>query len=597
MLDFRNTNTLWASILVETLQRLGLTIAISSPGSRSTPLTVAFTANRRVETIPFLDERSAAFFALGIAKKSSFPVAIICTSGTAIANFYPAIIEARESRVPLIILTADRPPELRDCHSGQTIDQVKFYGNYPNWQTELALPSLDIKMLGYLRQTAIHAWERALFPTPGPVHLNIPFRDPLAPLPEPTAELLKTQFQPEDFFTGVRPILLGEASTLPKNTIKTWQQCEKGIIIAGSSSPKFAQEYCRAISQLSQLLAWPVLAEGLSPLRNYAHLNPRLIATYDLILRNPKLSQQLTPKIALQIGDLPTSKELRNWLDHTQPQRWIVDPSHHNFDPLHGRTIHLRTSIESLVSSLFQDRQKEEFASSFSEVKPDTHPPTNVSPSYLQLWQTTEAKVRQMIDQTMGKINPLLEPKAAWLLSQVLPPETPLFIANSMPVRDVEFFWVPNQSAVQPFFNRGANGIDGTLSTALGIAYRHQASVMLTGDLALLHDTNGFLMRNKFVGHLTIILINNNGGGIFEMLPISQFDPPFEDFFATPQDINFAQLCATYSIEHENIDSWEQFKQRLNPLPSTGIRVLELRTNRHADAKWRQENLGKFAQF
>ena len=148
---------------------------------------------------------------------------------------------------------------------------------------------------------------------------------------------------------------------------------------------------------------------------------------------------------------------------------------------------------------------------------------------------------------------------------------------------------------IQPFFNRGANGIDGTLSTALGVAHCHRSSVMLTGDLALLHDTNGFLISNKFTGHLTIVLINNNGGGIFEMLPISKFEPPFEDFFATPQNVNFAQLCQTYNVKHELINSWEHLEQRLNPLPTKGIRVLELRTNRKIDAKWRQENLTKFA--
>jgi 2-succinyl-5-enolpyruvyl-6-hydroxy-3-cyclohexene-1-carboxylate synthase len=165
-----------------------------------------------------------------------------------------------------------------------------------------------------------------------------------------------------------------------------------------------------------------------------------------------------------------------------------------------------------------------------------------------------------------------------------------------MPVRDVEFFWTPSNSAVRPFVNRGANGIDGTLSTALGIAHQNQSSVMLTGDLALLHDTNGFLIGKKLKGHLTIVLINNNGGGIFEMLPISQFEPPFEEFFATPQDIDFACLCQTYGVEHELINAWEALQQRLNPLPVSGIRVLEFRTNRKVDARWRQENLAKFVE-
>ncbi len=582
MIDFRNTNSVWASILTETLKQLGLTTAVICPGSRSTPLAIAFAHQVGVEAIPQLDERSASFFALGTACKSGLPVALVCTSGTAGANFYPAVIEARESRVPLLVLTADRPPELRDCHSGQTIDQLKLFGTYPNWQAELALPSLSMGTLSYLRQTAVYAWERSLYPVSGPVHLNIPFRDPLAPLPDDTSSLgsLALQFQPEDFFAGIEPhspspLIPRGHSPLPIPFFQEWRQCDQGIIIAGLAQPQAAREYCGAIGQLSKALGWPVLAEGLSPLRNYAQLNPYLISTYDLILRNHELAHQLTPKIVIQLGELPTSKELRSWLDAIQPRRWVVDPSHHNLDPLHGKTIHLRTSVEQLAQAFLVKSKA----------------PT----SYFQLWCVAEAKVRSAIDQTMAQMNQLFEGKAAWLLSQTLPPETPVFIANSTPVRDVEFFWAPSNSAVRPFFNRGANGIDGTLSTALGIAHRHQSSVMLTGDLALLHDTNGFLLRNKFVGHLTIVLINNNGGGIFEMLPIAKFDPPFEEFFATPQDINFAQLCATYDVEHELIISWEQLKQRLNPLPTKGIRVLELRTNRKADARWRQENLRKFA--
>ncbi|MEZ2321356.1 MAG: 2-succinyl-5-enolpyruvyl-6-hydroxy-3-cyclohexene-1-carboxylic-acid synthase [Microcoleus sp.] len=613
-IDFRNTNTLWSSILAETLQRLGLTTAVICPGSRSAPLTIAFAQNHNIESIPVLDERSASFFALGIAKKSGLPVVLICTSGTAAANFYPAIIEARESRIPLLIFTADRPPELRDCHAGQAIDQVKIYGNYPNWQAELAMPATSLGMLGYLRQTIAYAWERTQFPTPGPVHLNIPFRDPLVPVSDIAVEALETQFDIEDFFAGLEPIIIGEISTPPSppllregvgrgsgiepshpllkggvgSAIEQWQKCSRGIIIAGVAQPQFPEQYCRAIAQISQSLNWPVLAEGLSPLRNYAQLNPHLISTYDLILRNGEIADKLTPEIAIQIGDLPTSKELRNWLDKTQPKRYIIHPSHHNFDPLHGRTIHLRISPENLATVVSP------------QVPPLTKGGlggvlTSESNEYLQLWHNTETKVRQAIDQKISAIQNIIEPKVSWLLSQILPAGTPIFIANSMPVRDVEFFWQPNNLKIQPFFNRGANGIDGTLSTALGVAHRNQSCIMLTGDLALLHDTNGFLIKNKLVGHLTIILINNNGGGIFEMLPVAKFDPPFEEFFATPQDINFAKLCATYGVEHEIIDDWELFQAKLSFLPNRGIRVLELATNRRTDAKWRQDNLSKFA--
>lgn len=574
VIDFRNTNSVWASIMVETLKRLGLTTAVICPGSRSTPLAIAF-AQADVDAIPVLDERSASFFALGIARSSSRPVAIVCTSGTAGANFYPAVIEARESRVPLLVLTADRPPQLRSCHSGQTIDQLKLFGTYPNWHAELALPSLDIKTLSYLRQTVIYTWERLLYPVPGIVHLNIPFDDPLTPIPDGTSESLECDFQLEDFFSSTIPISTSPypiASSLP---IQEWQQFNRGIIIAGLAQPQDAQRYCGAIAHLSKTLKFPVLAEGLSPVRNYADLNPYLISTYDLILRNHELAQQLTPEVVIQVGELPTSKELRTWLDSTKPRRWLIDPCDHNLDPLHGKTTHLRLSVEQLAQICLAEPKL----------------PT----SYLYQWCGAEAKVRAAVDMTMTAMNQMFEGKAAWLLSQILPARTPIFIANSMPVRDVEFFWKPNNCAGQPFFNRGANGIDGNLSTALGIAHRNQSSVMLTGDLTLLHDTNGFLIRNKFVGHLTIVLINNNGGGIFEMLPISKFNPPFEEFFATPQNINFAQLCATYDINHELITSWEQLQQQLN-LPPEGIRVLELQTDRKADARWRQENLGKFAQ-
>ena len=581
-LDFRNTNTLWSSIIAETLKRLGLTTAIICPGSRSAPLTVAFAQHAEIEAIPILDERSAAFFALGVAKRSHVPAALVCTSGTAGANFYPAVIEASESQVPLLVLTADRPPELRDCHAGQAIDQQKLYGSYPNWQAELALPSQEIGMLRYLRQTIVQAVKRSLFSVPGAVHLNVPFREPLAPTPQP--DTLNSQLHQEDFFTGItlNPYphsCTGDSASRPYSSLlSTWKQCERGIIIAGVAQPQHRQEYCQAITHLSQSLGWAVLAEGLSPVRNYAHLNPYLISTYDLILGNPQLSQKLAPEMVIQLGALPTSKELRAWLNSTQPQRWIIDPSPENFDPLHGKTTHLHLSVEQLATTI-----------------PPLAKQESVSSDYLHQWRDAETQLRQALDKTMATTDTLFEGKAAWLLSQTLPPATPLLIANSMPVRDVEFFWKPNNSGIQPFCNRGANGIEGSLSTALGIAHHHQSSVMLTGDLALLHDTNGFLQRNRFTGHLTIVLINNNGGGIFEMLPISQFKPPFQEYFATPQEIDFAQLCGTYGIEYKRITNWQQLQALLNPLPEKGIRVLEIPTNRREDAKWRQENMAEFA--
>ncbi|MGB3404790.1 MAG: 2-succinyl-5-enolpyruvyl-6-hydroxy-3-cyclohexene-1-carboxylic-acid synthase [Microcoleaceae cyanobacterium] len=581
MIDFRNLNTVWASVLVETLYRLGLKTAIICPGSRSTPLTVAFVQHSAVETIPILDERSAAFFALGVAKRSGLPTVLVCTSGTAGANFYPAVIEAKESRVPLIILTADRPAELRNSHAGQTIDQVKLYGDFPNWYTELSLPSIDLELLNYLRQTIIYSWEKSLIPIKGVVHLNLPFRDPLHPAEQIESEQLKTNF-PNNFFDHIRP--LESYSSIPssiQSNLKQWQQIEKGIIIAGVAQPHNSPNYCTAIAQLAQQLNWPVLAEGLSPLRNFSNYNSFIISTYDSFLRNPKTAQKLTPEIVILIGDLPTSKVLRRWLKSLQTETIVIDETYQNLDALHSRTVHLRISIEQIGEFLKTETSNNN---------------TNLKSLYLQYWLDLEQQTQQYINQEMKQIEQLIEPKIAWLLPQYLSSNTSIFIANSMPVRDVESFWRVNSAEIQPFFNRGANGIDGTLSTALGMAHHHQNNVLLTGDLALLHDTNGGLIGSKFKGNLTIILINNNGGGIFEMLPISQFEPPFEEFFATPQSINFADWCRTYQIEYELIQSWEQLENQISCLHHLGIRLLEIRTNRKEDTAWRKLFFEQFSR-
>jgi 2-succinyl-5-enolpyruvyl-6-hydroxy-3-cyclohexene-1-carboxylate synthase len=587
-LDFRNTNTLWVSILAETLKRLGLQTVIICPGSRSAPLAVAFAQHPTLEAIPVLDERSAAFFALGIARRSKLPVALICTSGTAGANFYPAIIEAYESHVPLLILTADRPPELRNCHAGQAINQTNLYGSYVNWYTELALPEPQLPLLEYLRQTLIYAWERSQFPVPGPVHLNIPFREPLAPTLDPTLAPMAEHFKEAQFFQQIKPcsVATDKPQWSPSNIpFPTWMACDRGLIIAGPAIPQDAVVYCKAIAQLSQTLGWPVLAEGLSPLRNYADLNPLLISTYDIALRNPDLATHLEPEQVIRIGELPTSKTLRLWLQNLSACQWIIEPSDQNVDPLHSQGSHLRLSIEALAADLIDYGDRRIQSAAF----------VPQAPSYLKSWLTVDATIRESIHKALSHIQPLRESKVAWLLSQTLPVGTPLFIANSMPIRDVELFWQPGNRKIQPYFNRGANGIDGTLSSALGMAHRQHSSVLLTGDLSLLHDTNGFLLQPQWKGHLTIVLINNAGGGIFGMLPIANFEPPFETFFATPQQADFAKLCAAYGVEHVLMQSWEVLESQLCTLPERGIRVLEISCDRTLDAAWRKEHLHKFS--
>lgn len=571
-LDARNVNSLWCGVLAETLVRCGVTQAVLSPGSRSTPLVFALARHPSIEALSVLDERSAAFFALGLAKKSCTPVVLVCTSGTAGANYYPAVIEAHEAGVPLIVITADRPPEMRECSSGQTIDQQKLFGSYVEFYHELAVPVASEPMLAYLRQTVAHAAALAMRDARGPVHLNAPFRDPLPPIADDgaTAQLAgaidwNVFFKHLDRVTT--PCVAASSFSLPES--------QRGIIVVGPSQPDDRPAFANHVGEISRRLGWPVLAEGLTPLRGYASRIPALITTYDAILRQPELARSLKPDAVLCLGGWPTSKVLRNWLGETDPEIILVSENPANGDALHGRTRQVQFSLESLAECF--------------EVKDEIS-------SFTQNWKETEARVRAKLDAALRDTVGLFEPRATWLLAENLPAGTPLFVANSMPVRDVEYFWPANELAIELYFNRGANGIDGTLSSALGLAHGGKPTVLLTGDLALLHDTNGFLSAAKLRGSLTIVLINNNGGGIFEHLPVAQFDPPFEEFFATPQHTAFDKLCATYGVGYVAVRDWAHFTTLVETLPLQGVRVLEVRTDRKRDVAIRKNLLNAAAK-
>ncbi|NJM47461.1 MAG: 2-succinyl-5-enolpyruvyl-6-hydroxy-3-cyclohexene-1-carboxylic-acid synthase [Alkalinema sp. RU_4_3] len=566
-LDFRNLNTLWSSVLAETLYCMGLRQVVVCPGSRSAPLAVAFAQHPGIEAIPILDERSASFFALGLARRSQLPVALVCSSGTAGANFFPAVIEAKETAVPLLVLTADRPPELRDCNAGQAIDQQKLFGTFVNYYGELAIP--ELRLLPYLRQRLAQAYRQTLYPNAGVVHLNLPLRDPLAPIVDEAIAPLSQTFPP-DFFQH----LPGAFPSSTQRKLNVPGQGRRGVIIAGVAQVGDPERYCQAIAQMSSNLGFPVLAEGLSPLRNFAALQPYLISTYDAILRNGDRALALQPEVVVRLGGMPTSKVLRAWLIEADPEIFIFDRSPRSIDPLQGRTVQIPMDITDVVLDK-----------------------TSTTPSdYVMDWMRWEKQVRSRIDQTFESLQAPIESKVAWLLSCCLPIGTPLFISNSMPVRDVEWFWQPGDRRIIPYFNRGANGIDGILSTALGVAHGGQAAVLLTGDLALLYDTNGFLIGKKFKGSLTIVLVNNNGGGIFGMLPIAQFEPPFEDFFATPQDVAFSDICQTYGVDYCAIEDWKALEQALQTLLPQGVRLLEVKSDRAIDAAWRKEKLAEWAE-
>ncbi len=577
---FPNVNALWGTLVAEVLRRLGLTHAVISPGSRSTPLVWGLTRTPGISCVPILDERSAAFFALGLARRTGSPVALVCTSGTAAANYLPALIEASMAGTPLLVLTADRPAEMRDCASGQTIDQVKLFGHYPRWQAELPLPQADEPMLRCLRQTLVHAWERTLWPTPGPVHLNVPLRDPLAPTEHnPLAfeeaawqALLAPVAAPEP--AAFRPVF----TVLPDAVLKLLLR-PRGLIVAGPAQTSDPDAYAEAVGALSRATGWPVLGEALGPLRHRRSQVSGLVAHYDLILRREAHARGLRPEAVLSLGAPPTSKTLRAWLEKQRVPTLVLAASPDNVDPLHRDAMPVRAAIEPFSKAVVAAGLRESVdARAFREA-----------------WLNADAGAANYLSDALGERAELFEGKLHRLLPRLLPPDTPVVIANSMPVRDAEYFTPAQDSRLRPFFSRGANGIDGTLSTALGVAHGGDPTVLVTGDLAFLHDSNGLLSAHKFEGSLTVVVINNEGGGIFENLPVAAFNPPFEEFFATPQRVSIEGLARAHGVDYARPESWDALKELLRSLPEKGVRVVELKTDRKRDTALRREIFQAYA--
>ena len=522
-------NTFWGALTANIFASFGLELAVISPGSRSTPLTYGFSRHPALRCIPILDERSAAFFALGRAKATGKPVVCICTSGTAGANYYPAVIEARYSHTPLIVLTADRPPELRDCHSGQTIRQVGLYAEYRVLEGETAFPGLDRSSIEAHGRQLREAWAAATGPEAGPVHLNVPFRDPLAPEPEATP--IDPGFDLKGLFT--EPMLPERAriSRLP------FAAAKRVLILAGPAHPANPEDYCRGVRGLSRALGAPVFAEALSPLRNFAELNPYLISGYDPLLLGASVREGGRPDEVVQLGSLPTSKRLRAWLEEQRVPTVVLDPSGDDRDPL-GRPVEaIRAAVED-----------------FAEVSGEVG-----DPGWLDFWLTREHAFRGELERRMAGIAERFEGKVAHTLGRILPEGTQVFIANSMPVRDAEYFWPVNDRRIRILCNRGANGIDGTLSTAMGAAHHGPPTILLSGELAFLHDSNGLLQAHRLEGSLTVVLIENGGGAIFDNLPIHRVREGYRDYYRTPQAVNLEQLCGAHGIGYQVVESWESF--------------------------------------
>ena len=530
--------------LCDELARCGLAHACTSPGSRCAPLVLTLVREPRIRCWSHLDERCAGFFALGAAKASGRPVAVTCTSGTAAANLAPAVIEAHHARVPLIVLTADRPPELREVGAGQAIDQLKLYGDAVKWFFEVDVAEATPDRLRWIRTLACRAYWTALAGPPGPVHLNFPLREPLVlevPLPDdPTAR------------DGSRPYV---AFDRPRQAAPSGATHPSGRIVIVAGRQERDREAGVRLADFASRARIPLLADPLSGARS----GDAAISHYDLLLRAPTFAASHRPQFVVRVGDVPTSKPLRAWLAGLDAAQIAVDPDDTWHDP--DSVVGLRISAPSDLLV----RGSEEVAT---------------EDGWLESWRAADAIASSTIADLLG--DQLSEPLVARRLLEWLPPDATLFVASSMPIRDIEEFTAASSELPWVLCNRGANGIDGTVSSAFGVAVTGSGPVvLLTGDVALAHDIGGLLAARRLDLALTIVALNNDGGGIFHFLPVARERDAFEEHVATPHGLDFAFAAQLYGCRFERPGSAGALRTTVQrSLSSSETTIIEVRTDR-----------------
>jgi 2-succinyl-5-enolpyruvyl-6-hydroxy-3-cyclohexene-1-carboxylate synthase len=514
---------------VDELARCGLAGACTSPGSRSTPLVLTLARQPGLETWSHVDERVAGFFALGVAKQSGHPAAVACTSGTAAAHYLPAVIEAREARIPLIVLTADRPPELREVGAGQTIDQLKLYGDAAKWFFEVGTHRATPERLRWIRQLAFRAYETAVSGRPGAVHLNFALREPLV-LDEP---LPPADDQPLPRARRRAPAAVVELAV-----------GERAVIVAGRHERD--DGLATALPAAAAALGAPLLADPLSGARRGA----AAVAHYDDLLRDEAFAVAHRPDTVIRVGDLPTCKPLRQWLAGLDgPRQVAFDPERAWQDP-------------AAVVGEVLDADPAAWAQSIAG-------PSRAS-AWLDAWRNADDAAAEAIAAELG--DAISEPAVARALA-ALPSEVTVFTASSMPVRDVESFWPVRDAPPRVLAHRGANGIDGTLAAAFGAAAAGGRVVVHLGDVALAHDLGALLSASRLRLGLTVLLVDNAGGGIFDFLPVASQTDAFEEHVATPTGLEAARVAALFGLAYERVEDLSAVREA----PGT---LLHVRTDR-----------------
>lgn len=553
-----NRNTVWCDVFVQHLVDLGVLYACISPGSRSTPLTLAFASNNSIKTFPIVDERSSAFFALGLAKKSNTPVVIVTTSGTAVAELYPAIIEAYYQRVPLIVCTADRPHLLRNRGANQTINQQNIYKNHIRFFADAGLPDLD--SINKLKKITFSAVKTASNENRGPVHINFPFEKPFEPedyTEKIDSSSLKKYFSKNEFKT-VQNIFPAATATRFANK---FSKIERGLILTSYNnySPDFAQQ----LAGFSEKFGYPIFVDGSSSLRFGSHPKENLIENLTAIVRAKDFQKYFDPELIIQFGSAPTSNVMLEFFKKSKAEKILVNRFGDWYDP-------------SLTATSVVKAEPSQFCSAVAlSIK------TKKESKWLQNLQAMNKIAAQLKNKFITKAKFPFEGRISNELLNILPRKSNLMISNSLPIRDFDFFASPSNKQIKIFTNRGASGIDGINSTALGIAKAsNEQTFLLIGDLAFYHDTNGLHNSIKHKIPLTIVLINNRGGGIFESLPISGYREFFTENFATPLEIDFKKMVEAYSGNFIKIKSWKEFREKvILSSKNKKLTVLEVQTD------------------
>lgn len=568
------TTHAYVGAFMDELARSGVRHICFSPGSRSTPLVLLAAENEEIKLWVHIDERSAGFFALGLAKELGEPVGLLCSSGTAAANFYPAIIEAYYDRVPLVVLTADRPHELRDSGAPQTIDQIRLYGEHVKWFSEMAIPDSDDKTLRYVRSVASRAVDAARKAPAGPVHLNFPFREPLVPQAptEKTApvSLGRSGAKPyTSVLDGERHLDQEQIDSL-LDEIQGWR---RGLIVCG---PQRDPNLASHVVELADMLGYPILADPLSGVRYGWHDPKWIIDSYDAFLRDTTFVEANAPDVVIRFGAMPTSKALLLYLErHPACRQIVIDEGAGWREPtrMAEKLVHAdaRSVCEALLAGLPEDL-------------------THADRSWGNAWRLTNERTKLAITEKVNSFNVLFEGRLFAELGRILPRRTTLYVGNSMPVRDLDTFLFGREDPLLCYANRGANGIDGVVSSALGASAGTKRPVVLViGDLSFYHDLNGLLAAKQHGLDLTIIVVNNDGGGIFSFLPQAKIEKHFEPLYGTPHGLDFAPVVAMYGGTYNRVATWESFHHAVETgIERGGLNVVEVPTVRKTNYSMHQ---------